>query len=130
MKYKKIWDTLNILAHDDADRIELLDLVNPATPKKIKTLLEQKPHIFHFIGQGRSKDENQRDTREIALVEEIRDEPDWMNANQFSGLFNYPPPSIILLQACEGAALSSTEAFAGVASQLIQQNIPVVVAMQ
>ena len=35
-----------------------------------------------------------------------------------------------MLQACEGAMLSSSQAFVGLASRVVQQNIPVVVAMQ
>lgn len=35
-----------------------------------------------------------------------------------------------MLQACEGAMLSESQAFVGVASRVVQQNIPVVVAMQ
>jgi hypothetical protein len=35
-----------------------------------------------------------------------------------------------MLQACEGGMLSSSQAFVGVASKVVQQNVPVVVAMQ
>ena len=35
-----------------------------------------------------------------------------------------------MLQACEGGKLSASQAFVGVSSKIVQQNIPVVVAMQ
>ncbi|MFO7682864.1 MAG: CHAT domain-containing protein, partial [Chloroflexota bacterium] len=48
----------------------------------------------------------------------------------FSDLLNTHRPGIVLLQACEGGQSSASKAFVGVASRVVQQNIPVVVAMQ
>jgi hypothetical protein len=50
--YDKVQTTLEKLAKDQPDRIELLPIVNPATPEAIDAILEKQPHIFHFIGHG------------------------------------------------------------------------------
>jgi hypothetical protein len=129
--YDKIWQGLQNLAREQKDRFELLDLVESATLLEIDKVLERKPHIFHFIGHAELKKENQRDIAQIALVDETSaDDPDWIGAERFSGLFRRYRPGIVILQACEGGSLSASEAFVGVASYIVQQNIPVVVAMQ
>lgn len=128
--YDKVQTMLEKLAKDQPDRIELLPIVNPATPEAIDAVLEQQPHIFHFIGHGRLLDQNQEAIGQIALVDDMFDEALWVNADFFSGLFNRHHPGIVLLQACEGGMSSTSQAFVGVASSVVQQNIPVVVAMQ
>ena len=129
VKYEKTWQALTELARAQPDRIELLDLVNPATTRSIDQVLEKDPHIFHFLGHGRLRDEFQREVGQIALVD-VTGRPHWVGARDFSELFNRHRRCIVLLQACEGAALSTSDAFVGLASQVVQQNIPVVVAMQ
>lgn len=131
VKYEDVWQALQQLSSDQADRIELLDLVRPATAKMIDEVLEEQPHLFHFIGHARLKDENQRDMGQIALVnDKWSNTAKWFDAEGFSELFTRHEPGVVLLQACEGAALSASAAFVGVASKVIQQNVPVVVAMQ
>ncbi|OEU53183.1 MAG: hypothetical protein BA861_11575 [Desulfobacterales bacterium S3730MH5] len=130
VKFDKVLEALNKLATDHSDLIELLETVNPATTESIDAVLEKKPHIFHFIGHGRLEDEKQRDSGQIALVDDEFDKPIWIGAERFSELFNRHQPGIVVLQACEGARLSASKAFVGLASQVVEQNIPVVVAMQ
>lgn len=130
VKYEKIWESLKELADEQIERIELLELVNPTTKRSIDDVLKQKPHIFHFIGHAQFGDPNQQAVGQIALVDQIRSEPDWIGAESFGELFTRHRPGIVVLQACESAALSASEAFVGIASQVVQQNIPVVVAMQ
>jgi len=129
VRYEKTWQALTELASAQPDRIELLDLVNPATTRSIDQALEKDPHIFHFLGHGRLRDETQREVGQIALVD-VTGRPHWVGARDFSELFNRHRRCVVLLQACEGAALSTSDAFVGMASQVVQQNIPVVVAMQ
>lgn len=129
IKYEKTWQALTELARAQPDRIELLDLVNPATTRSIDQVLEKDPHIFHFLGHGRLRDETQREVGQIALVD-VTGQPHWVGSRDFSELFNRHRRCVVVLQACEGAALSTSGAFVGLASQVVQQNIPVVVAMQ
>ncbi len=128
--YEKVQVTLEKLAINQSDRVELLPIVNPATPEAIDAVLEQQPHIFHFIGHGRLHDERGQEVGQIALVDDMFDEALWVDANFFGGLFNRHRPGVVMLQACEGGKLSASQAFVGVSSKIVQQNIPVVVAMQ
>lgn len=124
VKYEEIVEALN-----EVDQIEV-SLVKHATPRNIDDLLRQnQPHILHFIGHGRFfREENQDEIGKVALVE-ATGLARWTDAYTFSAYLNSSAPYVIILQACEGA-MSSSEAFVSVASQLVQQRIPVVIAMQ
>ncbi len=126
--YERMWAALEKLAQEQADRIELMPLVNPATPETLDDTLARDPHVFHFIGHGRLL-EGQRQAGQIALVDELG-EAMWVEADYFSDLLNQHRPGVVFLQACEGGRLSASQAFVGVASRVVQQNIPVVLAMQ
>jgi hypothetical protein len=92
--------------------------------------LEQKPHIFHFIGHGQLQNAEGEEVGQIALVKKVFNTALWVDAGFFAGLFKRHLPGVVLLQACESATLSTSQAFAGVASKIVEENIPVVVAMQ
>jgi hypothetical protein len=130
VEHKTVWQGLERLVEQMPDKIELLPLVGKATPKSIDNSLRAKPHIFHFIGHARQHDEIGQPVGQIALIDDLFDDPIWCGAERFSELFTRHWPGVVLLQACEGAALSAAQAFVGVASRVVQQNIPVVVAMQ
>lgn len=130
VEYKEVQEYLETLAQEDYIDIELLPIVNPATPTAIDELLEKKPHIFHFIGHGRFENEKGLKGGEIALVRKVLNKANWVSANFFAGLFVRHRPGIIVLQACEGGKQSESEAFRGIAPKIVAQNIPVVVAMQ
>jgi WD40 repeat protein len=127
--YEPVQQILNDLVESYSAQIELLPVVEQATPEAIDKILKQKPHLVHFIGHGRLQNEANQDVGQIALVDELNQEL-WVNSDRFSELFNRHRPGVVLLQACEGGMLSASEAFVGVASRVVQQNIPVVVAMQ
>jgi hypothetical protein len=128
--YEPVKAALEKLAIEQVNQVELLPIVNTANPEAIDTILSKKPHIFHFIGHGRMQNESKQEVGEIALVDQDFDEAMWVDADYFSELFNQHRPAIVMLQTCEGGMLSSSQAFVGVASKVVQQNIPVVVAMQ
>lgn len=123
--YEKVQAAIETLAQEQPEQVELLPVVNPASRSAIDKVLRKKPHIFHFIGHGRFQNEN----GEIALVDEF-DQARWITANYFSDLFNRHRPGIIVLQACQGAMESTSKVSVGLASKVVQQLIPVVVAMQ
>ncbi|EGJ35207.1 uncharacterized caspase domain protein [Moorena producens 3L] len=123
--YEEVQAAIETLAQEQPEQVELLPVVNPASRKAIDNILRKKPHIFHFIGHGRFQNEN----GEIALVDEF-DQARWISANDFSELLNQHRPRIILLQACQGAMESTSKVSVGLASKVVQQIIPVLVAMQ
>ena len=128
--YEPIQAALEKLAVEQQNRVELLPIVSSANPEAIDTILSKDPHIFHFIGHGRMKNEGNQEVGEMAFVDPDFDEAMWVDADYFSELFNQHRPGVVILQACEGGMLSSSQAFVGVASKVVQQNVPVVVAMQ
>lgn len=129
VEYKTIWQRL-----EELRQVKLINckLIKDATEASLnEALKEMEPHIFHFIGHARLKDIHQRDKGEVALTHPyLPDEADWVGAKYFSDLFNQYRPRVVFLQACESGALSASDAFVGVASQVVEQNIPIVVAMQ
>ena len=128
--YEKVTELLEKLAKKEAERIELLPIVNNATSEAIDQLMEKQPHIFHFIGHGKLQDEGDDKVGQIALVDDILNEALWVDASFFSEQFSRWQPGVVFLQACEGGKSTASKAFVGAASRIVQQNIPVVVAMQ
>ena len=124
--YDKLWLELQSLANGSPAQFKLKEPVEPATREALDDALRGEPHILHFIGHGRLSPDGQG---ELAIVEDTG-YARWVNGKQFAALLNRHRPAILLLQACEGAAGDSARAFSSVASQLVNQNIPVVVAMQ
>ncbi|OUL36188.1 hypothetical protein BV372_08250 [Nostoc sp. T09] len=127
--FDRVQQDLENLAATQANRVELLPIVHPANPQAIDAVLRKKPHLFHFIGHGRLQNAQNQEVGEIALVDDLNCAR-WVDANYFGSLFNRHRPGVVVLQACEGGMLSPSRAFVGVASRLMQQNVPVVVAMQ
>jgi len=128
--YESVQKALEKLAKEPKNRIKLLPIVNSANPEVIDTILSQEPHIFHFIGHGRLVNQGDHAVGQIALVDPDFNEAIWVDADYFSELFNLHRPGVVMLQPCEGGMLSASQAFVGVASSIIQQSIPTVVAMQ
>jgi hypothetical protein len=127
VQYQKICDELKKMSL--TERFEVLEVVEAANRSSIDALLEKKPHIFHFIGHGSLKDENQQDTGLVALVDSFGS-ADLVSADYFSELFNRFRPGLVVLHTCESGAFSSSKAFVGIASQVVQMNVPAVAAMQ
>ena len=89
-------------------------------------LLEERFHLFHFIGHG----EFQNDQAVLQLNSEDGD-IDYIDDTRFANLFaNHPTLKLVFLNACKGAEASSTTPFAGMAYRLVKRGIPAVVAMQ
>lgn len=128
--YDKVEAGLKKLAAEQSDRFELLPVLNGASAAAVDELLAQKPHIFHFIGHGRFSATNHQPKAELAFVDGIFGEAKWVDSEFFASLFNTHRPGVVLLHACEGGTLSASQAFVGTASRVVQQNVPVVAAMQ
>ncbi|MGK7893987.1 MAG: CHAT domain-containing protein [Xenococcus sp. (in: cyanobacteria)] len=130
VEYQTIQNYLSKLASQFQETIELLPVINPATPKKVSDRLrEDKPDIFHFIGHGQLRKENAKEVGQIAFVSDLG-EASWKKANYFGSLFDQHRPKIVILQACETGKQSELNAFTSVAYRLMLQGIPVIIAMQ
>lgn len=78
--FDKVQAILEKLASSQSNRIELLPVVK-ATPEAIDSVLEQQPHIFHFIGHGRLQNQAGEEVGEIALLDDVFDEALWVDAS-------------------------------------------------
>ena len=127
--FAPVEQALKDLVEDKPEQIELF-VVNPAQFGAVdEALKKHKPHILHFIGHGRLQNEKNEAVGQLAFMSGMG-RAAWINAREFSERFTQHVPGIVVLQACEGGQLSPSKAFVGVASKVVQQNIPVVVAMQ
>lgn len=127
--YEEVQKDLKKLEDEPGEKFELLPLDHRANRESIDDLLARKPHILHFIGHGRFHKENNQEIGQIALTKDSGDSW-WVNADGISHLFARHRPGVVILQACQGGMQSSSQAFVSVASKVVQQKIPVVVAMQ
>ena len=130
VQYEKVVQGLEKLVEKQPEQFELLPILIDANAMSLDALLAHDPHILHFIGHGRLHEEGDTVEGQIAMVDDVLGDAIWINADFFADLLNTHRPGIVLLQACEGGMSSSSRAFVGVASRVVQQNIPVVVAMQ
>ena len=117
---------LDPLAKDGMVQVEWLE---QATLSALQhRLREGKYHIFHFIGHGGFD----LKAEEGVLVLEDEEGRGWQAGAQRIGtvLHDHRTLRLAVLNSCEGARNSRTDPFAGMAANLIQQDIPAVVAMQ
>lgn len=129
ISHQPIQESLEKLAQEKVNLIELLPVLQNADPASIDEVLSQAPHIVHFIGCcGFENDQGQEVG--VFLVDPDLNQAMWVEADYFSELLNQHRPGLVILQAGQSGRLSTLQAFAGVASRILQQNIPVIVAMQ
>lgn len=135
VEYREVEAILEKLASEHPSQVAkpLPTAKNPDIATIDSILHERKPHVLHLIGHGRLKRGRGRKRGiqfgQIALVGKD-DSAQWVEDKRFAELFEKNRAAVVLLQACETGALGSAQSFVGVASQVVQRNVPVVVAMQ
>ena len=83
-------------------------------------------HCLHFIGHGLF-----RDDRGYLVLDAEDAGFDAVDEERFARLFsNAPTVKLVVLNACKGAAASSSRQLAGSAAKLVEAGVPAVVAMQ
>jgi hypothetical protein len=85
-------------------------------------------HVFHYIGHS-GYDPN-LETGVLCLENEEGKSRPVSGENLAVMLANEPTLRLAVLNSCEGARSSTTDPFAGVATSLVERDIPAVVAMQ
>jgi hypothetical protein len=127
--YKEVETTLQQLAEAHPNKIAspLETVHRPTIPKIEAALEERRPHIVHLIGHGRLRQARGVAFGELALVN-AAGRVDWKTDEEIGQIFQVHGPAVVLLQACEGGRVGG--AFIGVASQIVQRNVPAVVGMQ
>lgn len=129
VEYQEVQQYLK-LVDSQQEQVKFMPVMDSLNFYSIVEKLEaDKPDIFHFIGHGQLVEKEGEDVGQVAFVNEFG-QADWKDARMFGQLFSGHMPKIVILQACETGRQSETNAFSGVASRLMQQGIPIVVAMQ
>jgi predicted ATPase len=96
------------------------------TPPKLQQLLRVGFHVWHFVGHGGFARDGA--TGQL-LFEDATGDTEAVSALQLGILLNRSGVRLIVLDACNGAKLS-TDPFRNTAPALIRAQIPAVVAMQ
>lgn len=114
----------HIEAFEQDPALRYLDL--PATLENLSQVIDDwPPDVLHFVGHGRFH----REQGDLALVNDAG-KVWWCSARDFAELCVGWRPGLVLLQACESAKSGAGAGFWSVAAQLMEHNIPAVVAMQ
>ncbi len=124
------WRNLSAALRDLTQRgMVTLERVERATLTELQNKLQARAyHIFHFIGHG-AFDERAQDG--VLILENENERGRRVSAQTLGAiLHDHASLRLAVLNACEGARTSRTDPFAGVASSLVQQGIPAVIAMQ
>jgi CHASE2 domain-containing sensor protein len=91
-----------------------------------EALVEEQYHILHFIGHGVFES-----GRGHLVINSEDGGRDIISDEVFAHFFqDYSSLKLIVLNACQGAAVDSARPLAGMAPQLVLRGIPAVVAMQ
>ena len=89
-------------------------------------LAELDPSMVHFIGHAQFIGK-----RTVVRLVDDEGETDWLDHETFGLFFRARPQlKLVLLNACQSAAASTTDRMVGLAQQLVAQGLPAVIAMQ
>ncbi|OQX08654.1 MAG: hypothetical protein BWK80_47925, partial [Desulfobacteraceae bacterium IS3] len=109
-------------------RVKVKGLMH-VTFRAIQRILRKETfHIFHFIGHGGF---DAKSNEGVLVMEDEQRRSVTVGADRIGALLHdHRSLRLAVLNCCEGARVSLTDPFAGVATALIQQGIPAVAAMQ
>lgn len=113
----------------DEGLVELVWLDNASWASVHRMLLQQPWHVLHFIGHGGY--DTATDEGVLALVGSDG-RADFVTATSLTDLLQEasPTPRLVVLNACQSGAASTTDLFSGTAAALAHSGIHAVAAMQ
>jgi hypothetical protein len=117
------------LARLKADGAVDITWLDKATLDELMTCLRGGTyHVFHYIGHGEYDDEQEDG---VLLLEDDRGRADPVSGEYLGAtLANHRSLRLATLNSCEGGRTADDDPFAGVATSLVQSQIPAVIAMQ
>jgi hypothetical protein len=108
--------------------VEITWLDNATLDELQSCLLGGPYHVFHYIGHGEYDDEQEDG---VLLLEDDRGRADPVSGvNLGATLAPHRTLRLATLNSCEGGRTADDDPFAGVATSLVQSQIPAVIAMQ
>ncbi len=111
----------------DSGELEFEWLEGAVTADRIRAALgKAETHLVHFVGHGSFENGQPR----LHLNDDYGDDYP-RPASVVAGLFrDRPSLRLVVLNACQGAAVNSADALLGLAPQIAAQGVPAIVAMQ
>lgn len=106
-----------------------LERIVPPTLDNLRSRLMHDPiHVFHFVGHGAFY----KEFDEGSLVfEDASGKAVLVKSNSIGSLLlSQPSLRFVFLNACDSARSSTQDIFSGLASNLVRQGVPAVIAMQ
>jgi CHAT domain-containing protein len=102
----------------------------PTVDRFQEVIQENRPHVLHFLGHGEFDETKQ--AGKIALLADDERQARWVPDRLFAAYFTQmeAPPRLVFLHSCEGGANQFSARFAGLAPQLVRNNVQAVIAMQ
>lgn len=102
----------------------------PSVDRFLETLQANKPDVLHFLGHAQFN--QAKNQGEIALLDDDLTSPRWVPDRLFADFFSQMEaiPRLVVLHSCEGGANQFSARFAGLAPQLVRNDVQAVVAMQ
>ncbi len=114
----------------EKDGLVQLEFLDHAIASEIREKLRRyQPHIVHFIGHGAFKDDGFAEA--YLVIEDDDHRFRLINDRTFREFFlGSESTKLVVLNACQSAASSSTQPMVGLAPNLVRRGLPAVVAMQ
>jgi formylglycine-generating enzyme required for sulfatase activity len=110
------------------EQVQVQWLAEATMPALQRCLRAGTFHVLHYIGHGGF---DKQGGEGVLVLEDGQRHSQWAGAERLSVLLHdHRWLRLVVLNCCEGALNSPTDPFAGVATSLIRQGIPAVVAMQ
>lgn len=117
---------------ETSGRLDLLR-IDPTYAALQSALRQYQPHVFHFVGHGAFSSAAGSSTEQagqLAFCSQTG-QAEMIAADRLAPLLaGSESLRLVVLNACEGAMTGQSSAFAGLTQQLIQQQIPAIIAMQ
>ncbi|MEA2589920.1 MAG: hypothetical protein QOH66_2847, partial [Actinomycetota bacterium] len=108
-----------------------VEWMTAATLRELQARLGQRErsfHVFHYIGHG---DYDSAGQGGELVLEDRQGRPQMVTGAELGTILcDHKSMRLAVLNACEGARTSAIDPFAGVATSLVEREIPAVIAMQ
>jgi hypothetical protein len=103
-------------------------LERPTLGALLRKLQSASFHVLHFVGHGSYSRQAEQG---LLLLEDDKGQGQPMSGDKLAAVLrDFTSLRLVVLNACEGARTSRVDPFAGVATSLVQREIPAVIAMQ
>ncbi|MBN1584251.1 MAG: CHAT domain-containing protein, partial [Anaerolineae bacterium] len=119
----------SVLATFETGEVQADFLAAPVTPQRLEDALREGYHVLHYVGHGAF---SARRGKAALYVQDEQGHAYRLLDDALAGMLARQgvQPWLVTLVACQSAARSTVDAFAGLGPELVSVGVPAVVAMQ